>query len=204
MNLGKQELDDEIISWRYKGFPASADGVAVSKFVARKPSVFEVGFNWPIMTLRESAIANNVDVLARWCETYGISLAPHGKTTMAPALFSRQLAAGAWAMTAATPWQVRVYRAFGVPRVLLANELVDTEFVSWLNTELAKGDFDFICYVDSVRGVDILGSAAAPDAAGRPGAALKVLVELGIPEGRTGVRSIADAVLVARAVQEFE
>jgi D-serine dehydratase len=30
---------------------------------------------------------------ARW----GIDLAPHGKTTMSPQLFTRQLVAGAWA-----------------------------------------------------------------------------------------------------------
>ena len=43
---------------------------------------------------RDSAIENNVGVLARWCEERGISLAPHGKTTMMPGLFRRQLDAG--------------------------------------------------------------------------------------------------------------
>ncbi|MGH8891333.1 MAG: hypothetical protein ACRDV3_16420 [Acidothermaceae bacterium] len=205
MNLATCDLrvDDETISWRDKGFPPTAEGLAISQFVAAKPSLFEAGFSWPIMTLRESAIANNVGALARWCETYDISLAPHGKTTMAPALFSRQLAAGAWAMTAATPWQVRAYRGFGVPRVLLANELVDAEFVSWLTAERANNEFDFLCYVDSVRGVEILGAATAPHVGG-PAGALKVLIELGIPGGRTGTRSIAEAMVVARAVQKFE
>ena len=79
---------------------------------------------------------------------------------MMPALFSRQLAAGAWAMTAATPWQVRMYKANGVRRVILANELVDADFIRWLAAERAADpDFEFFCYVDSVAGVDILGQA---------------------------------------------
>ncbi len=116
----------------------------MSDFVAGRPSLFDAGFSWPIAALSASAIDNNIGVLASWCEDNGLLLAPHGKTTMAPALFARQLAAGAWAMTAATPWQVRVYRAHGVRRVLLANELVDIEFIRWLTAERAADpDFEF-------------------------------------------------------------
>jgi D-serine deaminase-like pyridoxal phosphate-dependent protein len=190
------DIDDTVIDWRYKGFPPQAEGTTVSAFVASRPSLFDAGFSWPVMTLRESALASNIDVLARWCSSSGISFAPHGKTTMTPALFKRQLAAGAWAMTAATPWQVRAYRAFGVRRVLLANELVDTAFVSWLAEQ--PDDFEFYCYVDSISGVDILG-AANQNAARR----LRVLVEVGVPGGRTGVRDDDQALAVARAVAKW-
>jgi D-serine deaminase-like pyridoxal phosphate-dependent protein len=197
MNVVTGEFDDELIDWRFKGFPAVLPGTTLSAFVAAKPSLFDAGFEWPVMALRDSAIDHNVDVLARWCSQRGIFLAPHGKTTMTPALFARQLAAGAWAMTAATPWQVRAYRAFGVPRVLLANELVDVDFVPWLAAQLADPEFDFLCYVDSVAGVALLGAAAAASA--RP---IKVLVEVGVGDGRTGVRSAAHAREIAEAVKE--
>lgn len=100
--------DDDIIDWRCKGFPAVETRVA--EFVANKPGLFDAGFSWPILALRESAIVHNVNVVASWCAENELSLAPHGKATMAPALFERQISAGAWAMTAATPWQVRAYR----------------------------------------------------------------------------------------------
>jgi len=199
MNAANGELDDELIDWRFKGFPALAPGTTVSAFVAAKPLLFEAGFEWPVMALRDSAIEHNVEVLAHWCSDRGISLAPHGKTTMTPALFARQLAAGAWAMTAATPWQVRAYRAFGVPRVLLANELVDAAFVPWLVEQLADPAFDFLCYVDSTAGVSLLGGAASSST--RP---IKVLVEVGVRDGRTGVRSTGEAREVAQAVNRSE
>lgn len=184
-----------MIDWRCKGFPPMTTSVA--DFVAAKPQLFDAGFAWPILALRESAIEHNVDVLASWCAEQQISLAPHGKTTMAPALFERQLAAGAWAMTAATPWQVTAYRAFGVSRILLANELVDASFAPWLVRELADPAFDFYCYVDSIDGARLLGAAAA--GAPRP---LKVLIERGLPDGRTGVRSDDAARALAARVRE--
>ena len=198
MTVPVHDLGGEVIDWRDKGFPTLPVGMTVSQFVAARPSLFEAGFNWPIMALRESAVTNNIDVLARWCSSSGISLAPHGKTTMTPALFARQLAAGAWAMTAATPWQVRAYRAFGVARVLLANELVDTAFVSWLATQLADPDFDFLCYVDSVAGAELLAGAVGPTT--RP---VRVLLEVGLPGGRTGARTDDDVAAIAYAVQRF-
>jgi D-serine deaminase-like pyridoxal phosphate-dependent protein len=194
-------LDDEVLDWRSKGFPAAAAGLRVSEFVATQPSLFDAGFSWPIATLSASAIDHNIGVLAAWCADNGLLLAPHGKTTMMPALFSRQLAAGAWAMTAATPWQVRVYKANGVRRILLANELVDVDFIRWLAVErVADPEFEFFCYVDSVAGVDILGQAlSAADANGaRP---LGVLVEIGPMGGRTGCRTRDDVRVVAQAVQ---
>jgi D-serine deaminase-like pyridoxal phosphate-dependent protein len=194
-------LDDEVLDWRWKGFPALPAGLRVSEFVAGRPSLFDAGFSWPIATLSRSAIDHNVAVLATWCEDNGVLLAPHGKTTMMPALFSRQLAAGAWAMTAATPWQARVYRAQGVGRVLLANELLDVEFIRWLAAERAADpDFEFLCYVDSVAGVDILGHALAAGGAATA-QPLGVLVEIGPLGGRTGCRTRDEVRAVAHAVQ---
>jgi D-serine deaminase-like pyridoxal phosphate-dependent protein len=197
MNLAQGDLDDESISWTDKGFPVAADGLSVSRFVAGQPSMFEVGFEWPIMTLRDSAISHNIETLARWCSASGMSLAPHGKTTMAPAIFGRQLAAGAWAMCAATPWQVRAYRHFGVPRVLLANVLTDKCFGSWLVDALSDPAFDFLCYVDSVAGVTALGEATA-----KSPRRVQVLLEVGVSGGRTGVRTRADAFATAEAVRQ--
>jgi D-serine deaminase-like pyridoxal phosphate-dependent protein len=194
-------LEDEVLDWRWKGFPALPAGLRVSEFVANRPSLFDAGFSWPIATLSAPAIDHNVGVLGAWCADNGLLLAPHGKTTMMPGLFSRQLAAGAWAMTAATPWQARVYKANGVRRILLANELVDVDFIGWLAAERAADpEFEFCCYVDSVAGVDILGEALT---AGDPTGAqpLGVLVEIGPMGGRTGCRTHDEVRAVAQAVQ---
>src|SRR5262245_46277119 len=103
----------------------------------------------------ESAIEHNSRALMSYCSRRGVSFAPHGKTTMAPALFRRQLRDGAWAMTAATTWQAGAMRACGIERVLIANEVVVQGEIEWMATAREDG-FDVYCYVDSVAGVDIL------------------------------------------------
>jgi len=187
------------IDWRAKGFPASAQGVIASDFVRAQPSLFEAGFSWPVMVIRRSAVDHNIAVLADYCANRDVSLAPHVKTTMSPQLWERQLAAGAWGLTVATPHQARVVRAHGVRRIFLANELVDATAAVWAVEEMASDDdFELTCYVDSAVGARILGEATR----GRGDRRLRVVVELGHDGGRTGCRTDAEAVLVARAVQQ--
>jgi len=52
----------------------------------------------------------------------GVVLAPHGKTSMSPQLFRRQLADGAWGISVATVQQLRVCREHGVPLAIDASQ----------------------------------------------------------------------------------
>jgi D-serine deaminase-like pyridoxal phosphate-dependent protein len=187
-------LGGERIDWRHKGFPARFDGWTVAEVLAARPRVEE--FATPLMVLDAGAVAHNVATMAEWCRARGVGLAPHGKTTLAPQLIARQVAAGAWGVTAATIGHVRLYRAFGVATIILANELVDLDALAWVAAELRRDDaFRLICFADSVAGVEIMraGLAGAP----RP---VDVVVDLGAAGGRTGCRSADEAEAVARAV----
>jgi D-serine dehydratase len=62
----------------------------------------------PVLVLRESALAANIRAMSEWCERHGLVLCPHGKTTMCPQIFQRQMAAGAWGITVATVSQALV------------------------------------------------------------------------------------------------
>ena len=153
------------------------------------------GFSYPVLTLRESALAGNLAAMAAYCARAGVELAPHGKTAMSPELAARQLASGAWGITVATIGQLRAYRAFGFPRLLIANELVDETGIAWLAGELAADPgFAAYCYVDSTDGVAILDRVLTARPAGRR---LPVLVEIGL--GRTGCRTDDEALAVAKA-----
>ena len=153
------------------------------------------GFSYPLLTLRESALAGNLAAMAAYCAGAGVELAPHGKTAMSPELAARQLASGAWGITVATIGQLRAYRAFGFPRLLMANELVDETGIAWLAGELAADPgFTAYCYVDSADGVAILDRVLTARPAGRR---LPVLVEIGL--GRTGCRTDGQALAVAKA-----
>ena len=79
---------------------------------------------FPIALLKRDAVAHNIDWLQRQARHWGIDLAPHGKTTMSPQLFTRQLDAGAWGLTFATVTQLAVGVAAGARRALIANQVL--------------------------------------------------------------------------------
>ena len=183
------------------GAGAAGGGVTAARLAAARPALHAAGFTYPLLTLRESALANNIEAMAAYCDRAGVALAPHGKTAMSPELAARQLAHGAWGITVATIGQLRTYRAFGFPRLLLANELVDEAGIAWLAAELAADPgFEAYCYVDSTDGVAILDGVLSHLSGHFPaGRRLGVLVEIGHDGGRTGCRTDAQALDVAKA-----
>jgi D-serine dehydratase len=185
-----EELTRPGVELAPKGFPAAvADG-------RTGWNIFDPDVPYPIAVMFESAIDHNSRTLTAYCSRRGVSFAPHGKTTMSPALFRRQIRDGAWAMTAATVWQAKAMRACGLGRVLIANQVVVPGEIEWLARARDEG-FESFCYVDSLAGVDILVEALER---ARPSRPFPVLLELGIVGGRTGVRDVADGLQVARAV----
>jgi D-serine deaminase-like pyridoxal phosphate-dependent protein len=191
-------LADQRVSWQDKALPPAFWGRTVAEVLADKPRLSQLPT--PLMTLSAPGLRHNVDTLARWCSTHGLDLAPHGKTTMAPALWAMQLDAGSWAITLANGFQLGVARAYGVNRVLVANAVVSPLQLRWIADELAAHpEFEVLVWADSVRTVEIMESARAsyvgPDA--RP---LDVLVEVGGVGGRTGTRDAETALAVAEAI----
>jgi len=187
---------DEALDWRFKAIPVAAWGRTAGEFLAEGPRLSELGT--PLLTLDEPALESNLRAMAEYCADAGVLHAPHGKTTMAPALWSRQLEAGAWGITVANVPQLRVGRAFGVRRLHLANALVDPAAVSWISAELdADPSFGFSCWVDSWRAVVLMDDALRARGAQRP---LDVFIELGAPGGRTGAREIEDALEIAKVI----
>lgn len=137
----------------------------------------------PAAVLYEEKVKHNLDWMRRFIAAYGVQLAPHGKTTMAPSLFRMQLEAGAWGITVATAHQARVAHAHGVQRVLMANELVGRQNMATIASLLRNPDFEFYCLVDSSELVEQLGAYFS-----RQGLQIRVLIELGVHGGRCGVR----------------
>lgn len=195
----------EVVDPRTKGLLVEGN-TPVADLLARRPRFTGDGFSWPLLTLDDAALDHNIALMARLCADREVEHAPHVKTTMSRALFARQLAAGAWGATVATPVQLRTVRSWGAERIFLANELVDPREIAWLRREAERAGgggappFEAWLYVDSRRGVDLLArgfAGAAPDAVARVG----VLVEFGVADGRTGVRTPEAALDLARAVR---
>ncbi len=85
-----------------------------------------------------------------------------------------------------------------MPRVIFANQIVSESAALWFAQALAADPaFEAPIFVDSIAGVDLLAAAARAAGLTRP---IQLLVEIGVANGRTGVRSIQDALALARHI----
>ncbi|MFT4068624.1 amino acid deaminase [Paraburkholderia sp.] len=152
----------------------------------------------PAAVLYADRVEHNLKWMQAFVAEYGVKLAPHGKTTMAPQLFRRQLETGAWGITLATAHQVRAAYHGGVSRILMANQLVGRRNMMMIAELLSDPEFEFFCLVDSAEGVEQLGKFFT--SVKKP---LQVLLELGVPGGRTGVRDEAQRNAVLDAIARY-
>lgn len=163
-------------------------------------SLFEGGLPLPVAVLRQSALDNNRSWMRRFLAESGVRIAPHGKTPMAPALVQMQMQDGAWGITAATAQQAATFAAFGIRRIILANQLVGVQNIRIVLVDLLERypELELWCLVDSLEGARMLADAVQTRGNGaRP---LRVLIEVGAPGARTGVRGLEAALQLARQV----
>lgn len=193
-------LHDPVLDGSVKGWPQV--GLRASELGAGELTVENLAT--PVLCVRKESVSANIAALAAWCLARETLLAPHAKTTMAPALLRRQLAAGAWGLTVADSRQARVALASGARNVLIANELIGATDLRWAAAWNAASGAGLVPHadiwfcVDSLKGLE-LAEAAHRSCGGPP---LRMLVELGYQDGRCGVRTVPDAVALARAIAD--
>jgi D-serine deaminase-like pyridoxal phosphate-dependent protein len=185
---------DGSIDWHSKCFGPGQAGRTVPDLVAAHTPLTDLPT--PVLTLDADAVEHNVAAMDAYLTEHRVLLAPHGKTTMAPQLWHRQLDAGAWAITVATPWQLRVAAAHGVPRILHAGAMVEPADLRAVGELLAaRPDTQVLVWADSPDAVALI--AAGYPTGGRP---LDILVDRGGPGARTGARTLAESLATAEAV----
>lgn len=182
-----------------KGLGAIVQPVSANEIAAFGWSLLHEDLSLPVAVLYEERLANNLKWMQEFMGAYGVQLAPHGKTTMAPKLFARQLAAGAWGITLATAHQTRVAYEHGVRRVLMANQLVGKQNMATIATLLADEAFEYFCLVDSAESVAQLGACFRGH-----DRRLNVLVEIGVTGGRTGIRDRQQLESLLTSLQDWQ
>ncbi|MFF2507511.1 alanine racemase [Streptomyces sp. NPDC058067] len=149
----------------------------------------------PELRLDRPAVEHNVHTMAAWCRERGVELCPHIKTTMTRPIVERQLAAGAWGVTVATARQAGIALGWGARRIVIANEVVHHHDLTRIRRMLDETPApELYALIDSAAGLDLARQVMA--GASNP---LRVLIDIGAPGGRTGVRQPAEARELAEA-----
>lgn len=188
-------LPDITIDCRTKGMPGDLSPTLLADVAGKGWNILNGNLPMPLAVLNWPAVEQNSRYIAAVTTRYDVSLSPHGKTTMAPQLFHRQLADGCWGITLSTPHQVHVARHYGIARIFLANQILDRAFLSHIaDCQDADPGFNFYFLVDSSAGLDLIEDVQA----GRNGRPFQVLIEVGAINARSGCRNKEEIMALAR------
>lgn len=181
-----------------KGFPALQPPVPLADVARRGWTLHGAELPTPLAVVRQAALTHNIAWMQDFAAKHHVQLAPHGKTTMSPELFRRQLDAGAWGLTFANVHQLRLGLTAGARRALIANQVINAaELAELLALRRQQPGLELAFFVDSQAQLDLLAAHWARLGAGE--ARLDVLIELGT--SRCGVRAHEPALALARALK---
>lgn len=183
----------------YKGFPGHLSPVELSCVGQQGWSLLEGHLSLPLAVLKQTALDHNLAWMQRFCKSKNLDIAPHGKTSMSPELFHRQLNAGAWGISFANVFQAGLGIRHGVRRIIIANQVfqhADLDTLAALLQQHPAVNVYFL--VDDMAQLDALDAWRASRNSKVP---LTVLIELGIAGKRTGCRDAAQALALARRIK---
>jgi len=136
--------------------------------------------------------------MGEFLKASGLKIRPHSKTHKCSEIAKRQIAAGALGVCCATLREADAMVAAGVPGVLITSPVVGAAKIERL-AQLNRTADGLMAVVDNP--VNVQDLARTMSAAGRN---LTVLVDVDVGMARTGVASIADAVELAKLIDESE
>ena len=157
-----RDIEASLIDETVKGMPGGLAPTALSAIGRQGWNVLNEDLPLPLAVLSESALRHNSDWMRKYLTATGAEIAPHGKTTMSPQLYARQIEDGAWAITIGSVEQLQVARRYGFQRLVLANQMVGARAQRYVIDELKRDSaFDFYCFVEFTRsGAAACGSGA--------------------------------------------
>ena len=199
MHSAHSELIDPLLDSRFKGYPRTQPPRRRSEVAAAGWNVLAGDLPLPLPLLKRDALAHNLVWMQTYARSQGVDMAPHGKTTMSPQLFARQLDAGAWGLTFATVTQLAIGVAAGARRTLIANQVVSDEDLGGIQQLLAAhGGLRVVFLVDSAAQLALIEAWFMRHPGSVP---FEVMLEIGVDGGRTGCRTHADALALAEQVR---
>lgn len=194
-----QDLLDPILDGSFKGFPHASPPLRRSAVGSQGWRVLRGDLPFPVAVIRQVPLTHNLRWMQEFANDHGVDLAPHGKTTMSPQLFQRQLAAGGWGMTVANVTQLRTALAAGARRCIITNQVFAAKDLACIDAiKRATTDLRVLFLVDSAAQLDLISRWYQTQSGALP---FEVLLEIGVAGGRTGCRDHAQLLALARRIK---
>ena len=150
----------------------------------------------PALILDLEIVRNNIAKMAERMHGQPAKLRPHAKTHKCAELARMQIDAGAIGITTATVWEALALARAGIEDILIANEVAGREKLALL-AEAAQ-TARITIGVDSPEAADAYATAAKAASS-----TILLLLDVDSGQNRCGVRSVDEALAVARYVEKL-
>ena len=147
----------------------------------------------PALILDLEVARKNIATMATRLAGLKTGLRPHTKVQKSPELARLQIQAGAVGVCCGTVWEAIVMRRSGITDVLMANITGGREKIEAVAREARTGGL--MITLDDAR-----NATEFADALCAAGSTIDVLIDVDVGMGRGGVRSVPDAVALARHI----
>jgi D-serine deaminase-like pyridoxal phosphate-dependent protein len=151
----------------------------------------------PMLLLDLHAAQRNIERMAGGVAERGCAIRPHIKAHKSPDLSRRQVEAGAIGLSVATVWEALIMAGSGIDDIFVVNTVAGTDKVRAL--ALLARERRILVAVDEAQNARAVAAAAR-----EAGSELGVLVEVDTGMDRAGVDDAADAVALARVVDDLD
>lgn len=151
----------------------------------------------PALVLEAEVFENNMNTMMDYLAKTGVNLRPHTKTHKTPMVAHQQIKAGAIGLCCATIGEAETMVNSGLNHILIANEVMGEDKIRRV-VSLARYA-DVMVAVDNAENLGDLSAAAASI-----NVSLGALVEVDVGMGRCGVRTIEEAVELAKKAKELQ
>ncbi len=146
----------------------------------------------PVPVVDLDRVEANLVRMQAYCDEHGLKLRPHIKTHKLPEIARRQIELGAVGITCQKISEALVFAEAGCEDILLTYPIVGPTKIAPL-AELARKTRRLSVALDNAVALDTVAAAAAE--AGRE---IGVLIEFDSGDGRCGVQSVDEAMVLAR------
>jgi D-serine deaminase-like pyridoxal phosphate-dependent protein len=151
----------------------------------------------PALVLNYNIMRDNIDKMAKFAKEHNVNHRPHVKTHKCPIIGHMQLKAGCSGITVAKVGEAEIFTECGFDDILIANQVIDPTHIDRL-AKLNKY-IQIRCAVDTKKNIMDLSRVAAKN-----NTTLKVLLDVNLGLGRSGVEPGESALEMANFIKKTE
>ena len=195
------EIFNSEVDSKTKGI-SNLNKIKIKNISKKKWNVLNQDVQFPILTINENKFKKNMFSMKKYADSNNVLLAPHCKTSMSPQLLNKIKINGCWGFAAANNQQVSVLLQMGIRKIILANLITNESNLVNLFALVKKYknlSEIYIC-VDSIFGINLLKEISIKYQFKNN---IKILIEVGLKNSRSGVRSITSLNLLADLINKL-